>query len=434
LSKYYGLSLKTIQAISKHKKESNYIKKIRENAYNFLKTKELPNWGPDLKDLNLKKILTYETNNDTWENLKTEKKQEFSSLGLLDAEKKYLSGLGLQLENNSLYHSLNKNLQKQGVIFTSIEDAILKYPQIIEKYFSKNISYTDHYFSALHYALFSGGTFIYVPKNVKVKDPLHSYFKMTKNSSLQAEHTLIVLEEGASLSYIEGCSAKNNEDISLHTGAVEIFLEKNAKLKYSSLENWSKNTYNLNSKRAILKDLAQIKWVGSNIGSKISMLYPCSILQGKNSVSEYYSFSYARDNQIQDLGAKVFHLNQGTSSKIISKSFSKNGGQSIYRGKVYFGNLAKNSKTYSQCDSFLLDDKSQSFSYPNFETNNLNPDIYHEAKVSKILTEDLFYLQSKGFNKKEAEDLIFQGILSPIIKNFPFEYAIEINDLISKLT
>ncbi len=430
-----GLSEKLVRQISKDKNEPKWMLKKRLNALKIFNKKSFPDWGPDLKELDLNKIHYYlkpnAKNSKSWEDVPKEIKETFDKLGIPEAEKKSLGGVGAQYESETIYHKLKKDLEKKGIIFVDCDTALKKHEKLFKKYFmTKCISPNLHKFSALHCAVWSGGTFIYVPKNVKVKIPLQAYFRMNSKKGGQFEHTLIIADENSELHYIEGCSAPQYDENSLHAGGVEIYVLKGARVKYSSIENWSKNTYNLNTKRAIVHENGIMEWVNGNLGSHTTMLYPCSILKGKNSKTDYTGIAYAGKGQYQDTGCKVYHLAENTSSSIISKGISVGGGTSSYRGLVKIKKGAKNSKSNVRCDGLMLDNKSKAITTPSMEIHENKVEASHEATIGKIGEEQLFYLMSRGIPEREATKLIVSGFINPIIKELPLEYAVELNKLI----
>jgi Fe-S cluster assembly protein SufB len=430
-----GISKELIYKISQEKKEDKLLLKKRLDAFAIFQDKKVPNWGPDLSELKLEELYFYAKangikNSKSWDEVSPEIKETFTKLGIPQAEQRLLAGAGAQYESEAVYHKLKPEWEAAGVIFMDLEEAFKKHPQLVLPYFAKCITNKDHYFAALHGAIWSGGTFLYVPEKLKLKEPIQSYFRMNAPELTQAEHTLIILEKGAEAHYIEGCSAPKYDNNSLHVGAVEIFVKEGAKMRYSSVENWSENTYNLNTKRAILEKNAQIEWVSGNLGSKTTMLYPCSVLKGENAKASHLSLSIANKGQTQDLGAKVYHLAKNTSSRVISKNLIMNGGHSIYRGDIKISKDAVNSHVQSECDTICLDDKSKTETFPSFEAKNKLSSINHEASSGKLNPDDVFYLTSKGFNKEEAENMIINGFLNPITKELPLEYAIELNRLV----
>lgn len=431
-----GLSEEVIRKISSYKKEPNWMLEKRLKAFKLYQEMPTPSWGPSLKKLDLNKICYFaipdaEHNSNSWERVPEEIKKTFERLGIPESERKFLAGAGAQYDSQVVYHNLKEDLKKRGVIFEDMDVAVKKYPEIIQKYFmNKCVPITLHKFAALHGAVWSGGTFIYVPKNVKLDLPLQAYFRMNFEGAGQFEHTLIIIEEGAEAHYIEGCSAPLYNSSSLHVGCVEIFVEKNARMRYSSVENWSKNTYNLNTKRAIAKENSIMEWVSGNLGSGVTMLYPATVLLEKNSKANHISIAYAGQGQNQDTGAKIYHLAPNTKSTVKAKSLSKNGGITSYRGLIKISKDSKNSSCSVTCDALMFDNKSESNTYPLMIIDEAESDIVHEARIGRISEEQLFYLMSRGLNEEEALQMIVAGFIEPLLKELPLEYAIEMNRLI----
>ena len=431
-----GINEEIVRQISLDKKEPEWMLDKRLKALEIFNKKPMPNWGPDLSELNFDDIHFYikpdsNTNSKSWEEVPEDIRNTYEKLGIPQAEKKALAGVGAQYESEVVYHNLKKELAEQGVIFLDMDVAVKEHPELVKKYFMTNcVSPSLHKFSALHAAVFSGGTFIYVPKNVKVELPLQAYFRMNARSGGQFEHTLIIADEGSEIHYIEGCSAPRYTETSLHAGCVEIHVLKNAKVRYSSIENWSKNTYNLNTKRAVVHENGIIEWVNGNLGSKVTMLYPCSVLLGEGAKTEYIGIAYAGQGQYQDTGCKVYHLAKNTSSKIVSKGISQNGGTSSYRGLVSIKSRAVNSKSNVRCDGLMLDDKSKSITFPAMEVSENKVDVSHEAVVGKVQEDQLLYLMSRGISEEDATKMIVSGFIEPVIKELPLEYAVELNRLI----
>jgi Fe-S cluster assembly protein SufB len=370
-------------------------------------------------------------NSKSWEDVPEDIRKTYEKLGIPEAERKALMGVGAQYESEVVYHNLRKDLEEKGVVFLDMDEAVKKFPEMVKKYFMTNCVSTGlHKFTALHGAVWSGGTFIYVPKGVKVELPLQAYFRMNAQGGGQFEHTSIIADENSEIHYIEGCSAPLYSEASLHAGCVEIHVLKGAKVRYSSIENWSKNTFNLNTKRAIVHEDAVMEWVNGNLGSKVTMLYPCSVLIGKNAKTDYVGIAYAGNGQYQDTGCKVYHLAENTSSNIISKGISKNGGTSSYRGLVDVKKGAVGSKSHVRCDGLILDDESKVLTIPAMDVSESQVDVSHEAAVGKIQEEQLFYLMSRGLTEQEATKMIVSGFIEPVIKELPLEYAVELNNLI----
>ncbi len=430
-----GINKDLIRLISKTKDEPAWMLDKRLKAFELFQNTPLPTWGPDLSELDLNKIIYFidpnTTESTSWDQVPDEIKKTFDKLGIPEAEKKALAGVGAQYDSGMVYHNLQQKLKDQGVIFENMDVAIKTHPELIKKHFMTNcIPINDHKFIMLHAAVWSGGTFIYVPKNVKVDLPLQAYFRMNGKQGGQFEHTLIIVDEGAELHYIEGCSSPRYQQSSLHAGCVEIIVKEGATMRYTSIENWSRNVYNLNTKRALVNKNAKMIWTNGNMGSARTMLYPCSILVGEGAHSESLGIAFAGSEQDQDTGSKVIHAASNTTSIIKAKSISKDGGISSYRGLVKVTPGAKNIKSNVQCDALLLDNKSVSKTYPYMFVNAPTSTIGHEASVSKVSDEQLFYLQSRGLSEEQATKVIVGGFISPIIKALPLEYAIELNKLI----
>ena len=430
-----GLTKEIIEEISKQKNEPDWMKEIRLKALDTYNKLEMPTWGPDLSELNMDEIATYvrpkSKLNNSWEDVPEDIKNTFDRLGIPEAEKKSLAGVGAQYDSEVVYHSIKEELVKQGVIYTDMETAVREYPEIVKEHFMKCVPMTDHKFVALHAAVWSGGSFVYVPKGVKLDIPLQSYFRLNSPESGQFEHTLIIVEEGASLHFIEGCSAPKYNKVNLHAGCVELYVKDNSYLRYSTIENWSKNMLNLNTKRAIVGKNAQVDWVSGSFGSKISMLYPMSVLNGEGAKTEYTGISFAGKDQNLDTGFKVVHNAPNTSSIVNSKSISKNGGICTYRALTQIMSSAKKSKCSVSCESLMLDDISKSDTIPVNDIRNDEVEFSHEAKIGKISDKTIFYLMSRGISEEDALGLIVRGFAYPISKELPLEYAVEMNNLIN---
>jgi len=430
-----GLNADIVKEISKQKNEPEWMLKLRLQALDIYNKLSLPDWGPDLSELDMNNLATYVKPNseqtNSWEQVPDDIKDTFERLGIPKAERDYLAGVGAQYDSEVVYHSIKDELLKQGVIYTDIDTAIKEYPEMVKKYFSKCVPLADHKFIALHYAVFSGGSFVYVPKGKKLEMPLQSYYRLNSPESGQFEHTLILVDEGASLHFIEGCSAPKYSKINLHAGCVELFVKKNGYLRYSTIENWSKNMLNLNTKKAIIDSGGEVDWVSGSFGSKISMLYPMSILKGDNSKTEFTGISFAGHGQNLDTGFKVVHIGKNTSSVINSRSISKNGGISTYRSFVYVMKNAQNAKCSVSCDGLMLDSKSRSDTIPVSNIQNQSVVFSHEATVGKISEEAIFYLMTRGLSEDDAKALIVKGFSNPVSKELPMEYAVEMNRLIN---
>jgi Fe-S cluster assembly protein SufB len=430
-----GLSRSLVEYISDTKGEPEWMRDKRLNGLKALQKAELPNWGPSLAKLNLEELVYYidpEVAESTqWDELPKDITETFDKLGIPKAEQEYLGGVGAQYDSGMVYHKLKTELAEQGVIFENMDVAVEKYPKLVQEYFMQAcVPVDDHYFTMMHAAAWSGGTFIYVPKGVKVAQPLQAYFRMNRMSSAQFEHTLIIADEGSEVTYIEGCSAPRYNASSLHAGCVELFVKKEAQMKYISIENWSHNTYNLNTKRAIVEEQGKIQWVGGNMGSGVTMLYPSSVLVGEGAKSDNLGLVIAGRDQVQDTGAKSIHLAPNTTSTIRSKSISKDGGVANYRGLIRVGQKAKGASASLVCDSLLLDDKSEANTFPQVMNKQDDVTISHEATIGKIGEEELFYLESRGLSRDDAIRMIVNGFVEPITKVLPLEYAVEFNKLV----
>ena len=431
-----GLTRDIVKQISKEKKEPEWMLNLRLKALEIFENSKNPNWGPDLSVVDIDEITTYirpdAKMTEDWKDLPKDIKGTFDALGIPEAEyKSALSGVGAQYDSEVVYHSLTEKMRKQGVIYTDFETAVREYPEIIKEYFMTCIKPEDHRYAALHYAVWSGGSFVYVPKGVKVNIPLQSYFRLNAPGAGQFEHTLIIVEEGAYCHFIEGCSAPKYNVLNVHAGAVELFIKKNATLRYSTIENWSRNMYNLNTKRAIVEKNGKIEWVSGSFGSKVSMLYPASILVGENASSEFTGISFAGEGQNLDTGAQVVHAAPHTKSTINTKSISKSGGIAIYRGLVEIKENAVGSKNSTSCESLMLDSMSRSDTIPTINIENNDIDIGHEAKIGRISDSVIFYLMSRGISEQEAKEMVVRGFAEPIAKELPMEYAVEMNNLIN---
>ena len=430
-----GLDEKIVRDISEMKNEPEWMLNCRLEGLKKYNELSMPTWGPDLTCLNMDEISTYvkpKSNlNTSWEDVPEEIKNTFDALGIPEAEKKSLAGVGAQYDSEVVYHSLQDDLLKKGVIYTDFETAVKEYEDIVKEYFMKCVPAEDHKFAALHYAVWSGGSFVYVPKGVNVEIPLQSYFRLNSPESGQFEHTLIIVDEGANLHFIEGCSAPKYNKVNLHAGCVELFVKKNARLRYSTIENWSKNMLNLNTKKVIVEENGVIEWVTGSFGSRISMLYPMSILKGDNAKMEYTGISFAGEGQNLDTGLKVVHGAKNTASVVSSKSISKSGGIATFRSNVVVSPNAEGSKSNISCESLMLDDWSVSDTIPTSNIQTDDVEFSHEAKIGKISDDAIFYLMSRGLSEEEAKAMIVRGFASPISKELPVEYAAEMNNLIN---
>lgn len=429
-----GVDEALVRQISEEKNEPAWMLRHRLKSLQIFIEKPMPIWGADLSALDLENIIYYarhgaqETND--WNEVPEEIRKVYDRLGIPEAERKMLAGVGAQYESEIIYHNLKKEWEAQGVIFLDMDDALHEHPALVQKYFMQCVPATDHKFAALHGAVWSGGTFLFIPKDVHVREPLQAYFRMNAKNMGQFEHTLIIVEEGASVQYIEGCSAPKYGSQGLHAGLVEIFVQPRAHCRYSSVENWSRDTYNLNTKRAIVQKDAVMEWVGSNMGSGITMLYPCSMLVGEGARCDHFGIAFANAGQWQDTGAKIHHLAPHTSSSVISKSISKGGGTAVYRGQLKVSERAQDVTATVQCDALLLDDHSRTDTIPDMQIRNNDVTIAHEATVGKLSQEDIFYLTSRGISEEHARAMIVNGFIEPIVRLLPLEYAVEMNRLI----
>lgn len=435
LKKEYGLTEEIIKNISKEKKEPQWVLDFRLKALKAYYELKTPDWGPDISYLDINKIATYvkPTNKEakTWEDVPEDIREIFDKLGIPEAEKASLSGVGAQFDSEIIYHNLEMELKKKGVIYTNFDTAINEYPDLIKEYFAKAVPIKDHKYMALHYALFSGGSFIYIPKNTKLDRPLQSYFRLNAPGAGQFEHTLIIVDENSHLEFIEGCSAPGYNDLNLHAGCVELFVKKNAYLRFSTIENWSKNMLNLNTKKCFVEENGKIEWIMGSFGSKVSMLYPLSVLNGYGAKCEFTALSFAGNGQNLDTGLKVIHNAPSTTTVVNSKSISKDGGICTFRSNIIVNKKASDSKLALSCESLMLDSISRSDTIPVNTLYNDNITFSHEATIGKISDEAIFYLMTRGLSEEEAKALIVEGFAEPIAKAFPVEYAVEMNRLIN---
>lgn len=430
-----GLTEELVREISKQKNEPDWLLEKRLKAFELFQKTPLPTWGPSLKDLNLDEIVYFvrpdAKESTSWEEVPDDIKKTFEKLGIPEAERTHLAGVGAQYDSDVVYHNLQQKLKDQGVIFENMDTAVHKYPDMVKEYFMTScIPIHDHKFVMLHAAVWSGGTFIYVPKGVKVELPLQAYFRMNAEAGGQFEHTLIIADEGSEVDYIEGCSAPRFTKNALHAGGVEIFVKKNATVRYFSIENWSKNTYNLNTKRGLVDAEGRLEWVSGNMGSGVTMLYPSSILRGEGASTDNLGVAVAGPGQNQDVGAKAFHVAPNTRSVTRSRSISFGGGRCAFRGIVRISANAPKSECSVTCDALLMDEKSIADTYPHMEIRNNDVTAAHEAKTGKIGEEELFYLMSRGLSEERAIQLIVSGFVEPILKKLPLEYALELHRLI----
>ncbi len=430
-----GLTKEIVIEISKQKNEPEWMLKKRLEAFEYFQKTPMPNWGPSLSKLDLNKITYFvkpgAKESKSWEEVPEDIRKTAEKLGIPEAERKVLGGAGFQYDSSVVYHAIRKDLEDKGVIFENMDVAVQKYPALVKKYFmTKCVPINDHKFAMLHAAVWSSGTFIYVPPNVKVTLPLQAYFRMNAEMGGQFEHTLIIADKGSEIFYIEGCSSPRYSENSLHAGCVELFVHDGATIHYSSVENWSKNTFNLNTKRAIVEKNGKVYWLNGNNGSQCTMLYPSSVLVGEGASADSLGIAFAGPGQNQDTGSKVIHAAPNTNSIIRAKSISKGGGIASYRGYLQVAKNAKNTKSSVECDALLIDDKSTSNTYPFMKIDNKNVDITHEARVGKIGEEEIFYLMSRGLTEQQAVKMIVSGFIEPVVKQLPLEYAVELNKLI----
>ena len=430
-----GLSKENIVSISNHKGEDSWVKDYRLEAYKQFESMsdKLP-FGPDFK-LDFDKITYYKSQDDTlrndWNQVLKPVKEELENLGVLESEQ-HMGGMGVQYESEVIYHKMLDELESKHVIFTSIEDALKNHKDIALKYFGKIVSFKENKYAALNSSVFSGGSFIYIPPHTKLDRPLQSYFRINSKNMGQFERTLIIVDDDSELHYIEGCTAPTYSEDSLHAAVVEIYVGKNSKCRYTTIQNWAPNVYNLVTKRAFVDTNGTMEWIDGNIGSKLTMKYPCCILKGDNSRGTCVTISLASSNQDQDTGARMIHLGNNTKSNIISKSIARNGGNATYRGKVRIDSKAKDAEAMVKCDTLILDTKSKSDTIPTNIVENTTSSLEHEATVSKISDDNLFYLMSKGIPKEKCEELIVLGFLEEFREELPMEYAVELNQLIKR--
>lgn len=431
-----GLSEEKVKKISEIKHENDWVLDYRLKGYKSFVEQKMPLFGPEI-NLNFDDVIYYKNNEadkkleNNWNNILKPVVDELDSVGVLESEK-HFGGMGVQYESEVIYHNMIEELEKKKVIFTSIEDAIKRYPDLVKKYFGKIVSFTENKFAALNAAVFSGGSFIYVPKNTVLDRPLQSYFRINSKNMGQFERTLIIVDDNSSLHYVEGCTAPSYSESSLHAAIVEIYVGKNSKCRYSTVQNWATNVYNLVTKRALVDESGVMEWIDGNIGSKVTMKYPCCVLKGDNSRGTCITISVAKSGQEQDSGARMIHIGKNTKSNIVSKSIAGNGGNATYRGKVEIKKNALNSDAMVKCDSLILDDKSMSDTIPTNIVGNITSNIEHEATVSKISDDVLFYLMSRGIPEERATELIVLGFIDEFKSELPMEYAVELNQLIKR--
>jgi len=430
-----GFTEEIVRKISEEKHDPEWKKQFRLDSLKLYNELEMPDWGPDTDELDMNLISSYVRSKSDmkgkWEDVPEDIKNTFERLGIPEAERESLAGVGAQYDSELVYHNVKDEVADQGVVYTDMESALTgEYSEMVHEYFMKLVPPTDHKFAALHGAVWSGGSFVYVPKGVKVDIPLQSYFRLNAAGAGQFEHTLIIVDEGADLHFIEGCSAPKYNVANLHAGCVELFVKKGARLRYSTIENWSKNMYNLNTKRALVEEGARMEWVSGSFGSHTSYLYPMTILKGDHSTMEYTGITFAGKGQNLDTGAKVVHQGKYTSSLISTKSISKSGGIGTYRSSVIINKEAKHAKTSVSCDSLMLDSISRADTIPGMDIRTNDADVGHEAKIGRISDEAVFYLMSRGLSESDARAMIVSGFANPVSKELPLEYAVEMNNLI----
>ena len=429
-----GLSRELVCQISEMKSEPDWMRDYRLQALDIFYQKPMPNWGGHLGDLDFDNIYYYVKPSDgverSWDDVPDDIKKTFDRLGIPEAEKKFLAGIGAQYDSEVVYHSLKEDLEKQGVIFADTDTAVREYPDLVKEYFGTIIPSSDNKFAALNTAVWSGGSFIYVPPGITVDVPLQAYFRINTENMGQFERTLIIVDEGSQVHYVEGCTAPTYSSESLHSAVVEIVCKPNSRVRYTTIQNWANNVYNLVTKRAVAYEDSLMEWVDGNLGSKLTMKYPSVYMLGKGARGEILSIAFAGNGQHQDAGGKVVHGAPYTSSRITSKSISKDGGRASYRGLLKVADGAYGSKSNVVCDALLLDEESRSDTYPVIEIDENDVSIGHEATVSKIGDEQLFYLMSRGLSEAEAATMIVSGFIEPLVKELPMEYAVEMNRLI----
>ncbi len=429
-----GLDREIVAQISQLKGEPQWMTDFRLRALEIFQKKPMPQWGGDLNQIDFDNIFYYLKPSDdsvkSWDEVPDDVKRTFDKLGIPEAEQKFLAGVGAQYDSEVVYHNVQKHLEEQGVIFLGMDDGLRQYPELVREYFGKTIPPTDNKFAALNSAVWSGGSFIYVPKGVKVEMPLQAYFRINAKNVGQFERTLIIVDEGAYVHYVEGCTAPIYSSDSLHSAVVEIVVKKGARCRYTTIQNWSNNVYNLVTKRAVAQEGATMEWIDGNIGSKVTMKYPAVWMVGPHAKGETLSIAFAGEGQHQDAGSKMVHAAPNTSSTIISKSVARGGGRTSYRGLVQVLEDAHGSKSTVKCDALLVDDISRSDTYPYVDVRTDDASMGHEATVSKVSEDQLFYLMSRGLSEDEAMAMIVRGFVEPIARELPMEYALELNRLI----
>lgn len=430
-----GLNEEVIRTISQEKDEPEWMLDYRLKAYEIYKNKPIPEWGPDLSGIDFNDITYYQKATSrpvrTWDDVPDEIKKTFERIGIPEAERAYLAGATVQYESEAVYTRMKSAYENLGIIFTDMDSALRDYPELVKEYFGSVVPSEDNFQAALNSSVWSGGTFIYVPKGVQTNLPLQTYFRMNNEKSGQFERTLIIVDEGASIHYVEGCTAPTFSYANLHAAVVEIVVKKDAYCRYSTIQNWSDNVYNIVTKRGHCEEGATLEWIDGNLGSNLTMKYPSVFLNGRGSRGTVLSIAFAGENQHQHTGAKIFHMAPDTSSSIVSKSIAKDGGNVDYLGQVYFDKNSDRSISHIECDTIIMDEKSRSDTIPFNEIHNSNVTLEHEAKVSKISEEQLFYLMSRGLDEATATEMIIMGFVEPFAKELPLEYAVELNRLIA---
>ena len=430
-----GLTPAIVDKLSREKNDPEWMRLFRLRSLEIYNELQVPDWGPSIEGLDIDNIATYVRPNtkmqNDWKNVPEDIKETFDRLGIPKAERKSLAGVGAQYDSELVYHNVKAEVAEQGVVYTDMESALTgEYAEMVRKHFMKLVTPRDHKFAALHGAVWSGGSFVYVPKGVQVSIPLQSYFRLNAKGAGQFEHTLIIVDEGASLHFIEGCSAPKYNVANLHAGCVELYIKKNAKLRYSTIENWSKNMYNLNTKRALVEENGVIEWVSGSFGSHVGCLYPMSVLKGDNSKTEFTGVTFAGSGQNLDTGAKVVHIGRNTSSYMNTRSISKSGGISTFRSSVVVEKSAEGAKSSVSCQSLMLDSESRSDTVPAMDIRTKKAAVGHEAKIGSISNDAVFYLMSRGMSEEDARALIVSGFADNVSKELPLEYAVEMNNLI----
>jgi len=429
-----GLNREVVEEISEVKKEPDWMRRLRLKALEVFNSKPVPTWGPDLSGIDWENIRYYnrpgETKTNNWDEVPDQIKDTFSKLGIPEMEQKYLAGSVAQYDSEGVYHNLKKVWEDKGVVFMDLDSAVKNYPDLVKDYLCRAVPFTDNKFAALNGAVWSGGSFLYVPKGVQIDMPLQTYFRMNGESTGQFEHTIVIADEGSKVHYVEGCTAPRYDKNSLHSAIVEIYVKKNAKARYTSVQNWSKSVYNMPTKRAWVDENAQMEWVGGSLGSKVTMLYPSSYLRGAYASASNLNVSLAGAGTYKDTGAKALHFAPHTTSKIIAKSISVEDGKAIYRGLLRINKGAEYARSHVQCDALLINDESASYTYPHDEIYDPTATFAHEATVGRIGTEELTYLRSRGLSEEDASSMIVLGFLDDVMKEIPMEFAVEMNRLI----